>query len=107
MTVVLFKSQDDDPNLWKSELERYLPELDFRIWPDVGDPQDIEYLLMWGEPGDLLERLPNIKVILSLGAGVNHLGDLNKIQDKISVIRLVDDNLTRGMSEYVLSLIHI
>ena len=102
MAVVLFKSQTDNPTLWKTELSRYLEHLDFRIWPELGDPQDIEYLLIWGEPGDLLERLPNIKVILSLGAGVNHLGDLNKIQDKISVIRLVDDNLTRGMSEYVI-----
>ena len=67
MAVVLFKSQTDDPTLWKTELSRYLAHLDFRIWPDVGDPQDIEYLLIWGEPGDLLERLPNIKVILSLG----------------------------------------
>ena len=102
MAVVLFKSQTDNPTLWKTELSRYLAHLDFRIWPDLGDPQDIEYLLIWGEPGDLLERLPNIKVILSLGAGVNHLGDLNKIQDNISVIRLVDDDLTRGMSEYVI-----
>ncbi len=102
MAVVLFKSQIDDPTLWNTELSRYLAHLDFRVWPDVGDPQEVEYFLIWGELGDLLETLPNVKVILSLGAGVEHLGDLNKIQDNISIIRLVDDDLTRGMSEYVI-----
>ena len=102
MAVVLFKSQTDDPTLWNTELSRYLAHLDFRVWPAVGDPQEVEYLLIWGELGDLLETLPNVKVILSLGAGVDHLGDLNKIRDNISVIRLVDDDLTRGMSEYVI-----
>ena len=102
MTVVLFKSQDDDPNLWKSELERCLPELDFRIWPDVGAAEDIEFLLIWGQLGELVKSLPSLKVIMSLGAGVDHLGDLTEIPQNISIIRLIDQGLTQGMSEYVL-----
>ena len=102
MTVVLFKSQDDDPNLWKSELERYLPELDFRIWPNVGAAEDIEFLLIWGQLGELLKSLTSLKVIISLGAGVDHLGDLTEIPKNISIIRLIDQGLAQGMSEYVL-----
>ena len=102
MTVVLFKSQDDDPNLWKSELELYLPELDFRIWPDIGSAQDIEFLMIWEQLDDVLGVLPNLKVILSMGAGVDHLGDLSEISKNITIIRLIDKGLTQGMSEYVL-----
>ena len=102
MTVALFKSQDHDPNLWKSELERYLLELDFRIWPDMGVAEDIEFLLIWDPLDDLLNSLPGLKVILSLGAGVDHLGDLKNIPKNISIIRLIDKGLTQGMSEYVL-----
>jgi len=102
MTVVLFKSQDDNPNIWKSELERYLPELDFRVWPDMGAAEEIEFLLIWGQLGELLKSLPSLKVIMSLGAGVDHLGDLKNIPKNISIIRLIDRGLTQGMSEYVL-----
>ena len=102
MTVVLFKSQDDDPNLWKSELERYLPELDFRIWPNLGAAEDIEFLMIWEQLDDVLGALPNLKVILSMGAGVDHLGDLKKIPKNITVTRLIDKDLTQGMSEYIL-----
>ena len=65
MTVVLFKSQDDDPELWKSELERYLPALDFRIWPDIGAAEDIEFLLIWGQLGELLKSLLIALLILN------------------------------------------
>ena len=104
MAVVLFKSHlsTDSPHLWKYELARHLSGLDFRIWPNIGDARDVEYLLIWGELGDVLGTLPNVKMILSLGAGVDHLGDLRNIPDNISVIRLVDEGLTQGMSEYVI-----
>ena len=102
MAVVLFKSHADNPSSWKNELERNLADLDFRIWPNIGDAGEIEYLLIWGELGNVLDTLPNVKVILSLGAGVDHLGDLRKIPNNISVIRLVDEGLTQGMSEHVI-----
>jgi len=49
------------------------PELDIRIAPDVGDVADIDTALVWQPPPGLLRTLPNLKLIVSVGAGVDAL----------------------------------
>ena len=44
------------------------------MWPDVGDPESVEYLVLWQPPPDLLENFPNAKVLFSVAAGIDHLG---------------------------------
>ena len=87
---------------WASQLLRHAPDMDVRIWPDVGDPDSVEYALAWKPPAGALATLPNLKVVFSLGAGVDHLlGDPDFPQHAV-VSRVVDPYLTAGMREYVL-----
>ena len=103
--ALLFSSKNDDIEHWRKILNRELPDLDFRVWtPDrnnLGDPKDIEYVLAWRPKAGAFINLPNLKYIFSLGAGVDHLisKDLPK---NIPIVRLMDPELTRGMSEYVI-----
>jgi glyoxylate/hydroxypyruvate reductase len=48
------------------------PEIEFRLWPDIGDPASIRYLAAWQPPEDLARRLPNPEVVFSVGAGIDH-----------------------------------
>jgi glyoxylate/hydroxypyruvate reductase A len=99
--ALLFRSSVDSAVRWQSELVRLSPELDFRIWPKLGDPSEIDYALVWRPEPGLLASLSNLKLILSLGAGVDHiLGDPQLPQD-VPIVRLVDPYLTAAMSEYV------
>ena len=50
----------------------------------------------------LARQLPNVKVIFNLGAGVDHLLLDDSLPPNIPIVRVVDDNLTRRMGEYVL-----
>jgi glyoxylate/hydroxypyruvate reductase len=62
-----------------------------------------EYLCCWGPVSPTLgTEYPNLKGIFSLGAGVDHLGPIENVPSHLPVVRLVDPNLTNGMSEYVL-----
>lgn len=98
-----FISKDDRAEPWRDALADELPELDFRIWPDeVGDAADINYALVWKPPAGVLKGFPNLKAILSLGAGIDHLAADPELPKHIPVSRLVDRCLTQGMSEYVL-----
>ena len=103
--ALLFSSKNDDVKRWKNILVHELPSLDFRIWTpdgnDIGDPEDIEYVLAWHPKVGAFKNFPNLKCIFSLGAGVDHLTN-KELPKKIPVVRLVDPSLTRGMSEYVL-----
>lgn len=76
------------------------PSADLRTWPDAGRLEDIRYALAWGPPPGALASLPNLKLVVSVGAGVDHLlGDPSLPQ--VPVARFVDADLTGRMVSYV------
>ena len=99
--VLLFRSSVDSEARWKPQLTRLMPELDVRLWPQIGDPADIDYALVWRPEPGLLASLPNLKLILSLGAGVDHIFGDPQLPRDVPIVRLVDPYLTDAMSEYV------
>jgi glyoxylate/hydroxypyruvate reductase A len=57
-------------------------------------------VLAWKPPQETLDRLPELKVIFSLGAGVDHILSLPRLPD-VPIARIVDADLTGRMVEYV------
>jgi glyoxylate/hydroxypyruvate reductase len=101
MPTLLFKSTFDDPKAWLARLREHVPDLELRVWPDIGNVEEIDYALVWKpEPGDLA-RYPNLKVILSLAAGVDHIFADPDLPD-VPVCRIVDRDLIAQLSEYIL-----
>ena len=43
-------------------------DLELRIWPDLGDPEEVAYLVAWIPPPGLIAGLPNLRAALSVGA---------------------------------------
>ncbi|HHK74310.1 MAG TPA: glyoxylate/hydroxypyruvate reductase A, partial [Rhizobiales bacterium] len=74
---------------------------DIRLWPDRGNTDDIDYALLWRPRPEMLTRLPGLKAIFSLGAGVDHLLGLETLPANVPVVRITEDDLTSRMSEYV------
>lgn len=100
--ALLFASPDDDPVAWTQALKRRLPDLEVRVFPELGDPRDIEAALVWLPPSGLLASLPNLKAIFSLGAGVDRLLEDPTLPPNVPICRMVDPALTRSMAEFVL-----
>jgi glyoxylate/hydroxypyruvate reductase A len=99
--AVLFLAPTESPSRWAAELRKHLPELDLRVWPDIGDPHDIEEALAWHPPAGVLGTLPNLGLVAALGAGVDHLFADPAFPLEVPVVRLVDPYMTAAMSEYV------
>ena len=99
--ALLFRSSVDSEARWKPQLTRLMPELEVRLWPQLGDPADIDYALVWRPEPGLLASLPNLKLILSLGAGVDHILCDPQLPRDVPIVRLVDPHMTAAMSEYV------
>ena len=99
---LLFYSDTDAPQPWREALARELPELEFRLWPDVGEPARVRYALVWRPMPGLLASLPNLKAILSLAAGVDHILLDPELPDGVPIVRMVDAGLAAQMSEYAL-----
>jgi glyoxylate/hydroxypyruvate reductase A len=99
--ALLFLSPDDPAEAWRAELQARIPRLDVRIWPEVGDPADIDIALVWRPPPGELARYPKLQAILSLAAGIDGLIADPDLPD-VPIARMVDPSLTRTMTEYVL-----
>jgi glyoxylate/hydroxypyruvate reductase A len=99
--ALMFLSADDPAEAWREALLATIPELDFRIWPEVGNPAEIDLALVWQPPPGELARYPNLRAILSLGAGIDGLLAQPGLPD-VPIARMVDPSLTRTMTEYVL-----
>jgi len=80
---------------------KYLePGMDIRLWPETGNVNDIRYALVWKPQEGILKTLPNLEVIFSVGAGVDHVIGQANLPD-VPLVRFVDPNLTMRMTEYV------
>ena len=97
----MFLSPDDPAELWRDELRARMQGLEVRIWPEVGDPAAIDTALVWRPPPGELARYPNLKAILSLGAGIEGL-IADPTLPNVPIARMVDPSLARTMTEYVL-----
>lgn len=74
--------------------------LDIRVWPETGRVEDIRYALAWGPPMGALKSFPNLELIISVGAGVDHLMKDPELPD-VPVVRYVDPDLTNRMVSYL------
>lgn len=102
MSAILFSSKADDPAAWTAVLGKRLPGAEFRVWPEVGDVRDIDVAVVWRYPKGDLMRYPNLRLICSLGAGVDHIMADPDLPSGVPVARIVDPDLTQGMCEYIL-----
>ena len=100
--ALLFYADGEDRKSWTAALSAEIPGLDLRFWPDIGDPDDIEFALVWQPPRAMLATLPNLRAILSLGAGVEHILRDPELPRNVPIARLIDPGLRIGMVEFIL-----
>lgn len=101
MPVAVFASATDDPAQWLPELRAAMPDLEVRVWPEIGDAAEVDYAIVWKPPAGMLAHLPNLKVIFSLGAGIDAMLRDPTLPVDVPLVRMVDLSLTEGMIEYV------
>jgi glyoxylate/hydroxypyruvate reductase A len=89
-------------------MEALLPSHKISMLEESFDRESIHYALSWRHPPGALKDLPNLQVIVSLGAGVDHLFADPALPDK-PIVRVVDPDLTNRMSEWVVmhALVHL
>lgn len=68
--------------------------------PDDVRAQTATTAACWFPDMDRLDQLPQLKLIHSMGAGIEHL-DLHRIQHKYELCRIIDANHKQGMLNYL------
>ena len=86
---------------WLDHLQSLLPEIDCRPWSHPGNPDDIEIAVVWKPPAGGLRRFPNLKLIVSIGAGIDHVLADAQLPQGVPIMRTTGDDLRMRMREYV------
>lgn len=91
-----------EPAPWVRALKAAMPDERIEAYPDIKDPEAVEYALVWAAQGETLDAFPNLKALFSLGAGVDHLFGGNTLPP-VPLARVVDPDLTAWMTEWVVA----
>jgi Phosphoglycerate dehydrogenase and related dehydrogenases len=87
---------------WKVEINRHLAEVKVEIFPEIENYDEVEFVLCWKPEVDYYTYFPNLKVIQSGGAGIDHLFPQN-IPSHLHICRIIDPMLKSDMFEHVLT----
>lgn len=98
--VFVYKADPQRGQRWAEVFRREMPEIDFRLWPETGEPAAVRYLAAWLPPDDLAGRFPNLELLFSTGAGVDQF-DFAALPPQLPVVRMVEPGIVQGMVEYV------
>jgi glyoxylate/hydroxypyruvate reductase A len=70
---LLLKAGVEPAEAWVAAFAELDPGLEVVVWPDVADPEAVTAALVANPPPGLLASLPNLAMIASLPAGLDHL----------------------------------
>jgi glyoxylate/hydroxypyruvate reductase A len=101
MALLLKPEFPDQYEVWHETLTAADQNLKILDWPYKGNPSAVEHALVWAPPEGELARYSRLKLVISIGAGVDHLLKDPELPADVPILRMVEPGLTTGMSEYV------
>lgn len=99
---ILFYCSDDADNRILAALKTGLPNHDIAVWPHCNDKASINTAIVWQPPDNFFNDLVNLKHILSISAGVDHLLAHPGLPNGIDIVRLIDAGMAQPMAQFIL-----
>jgi len=101
MNIAVSLPAEDKTEWWCQMLRDLMP--DWNIYPinKVPDPDAITYSVVWRPATGAMKPFKNLKAIVSLGAGIDHVLADEQLPLHVPIIRTVGTDLTQRMKEYI------
>ena len=99
MALLLTPPVEGTLQTWRDGILAEIPDLEIRLWPDVGDPADIHYLLIGRFDLADLPELPNLRFLMPMFAGIDHLVAHPNMPD-VPIVRTGPPEGDPAMTEY-------
>jgi glyoxylate/hydroxypyruvate reductase len=98
--VILYCGAAARGQAWARIVHETTEDFELQVWPDFGAANDIEYLVAWTIPTGLIAKLPRLRAVFSVGAGVDQL-DLAAIPANLPLARMLEPGIEACLTSYV------
>ena len=97
---LLYYWNSDNLEKWSEIFKQKAPNINL-VNEDNCDPNEVDVALVWLPPEGFLKKFKNLKGVINLGQGVDHLLKPGIVPEKLPIIRLVDNDMSKQMSAWV------
>ena len=88
---------------WEKQFNLNSSTVNISIWPNIDNYDDIDCVCLWKHPKGILTKFKNIKLIYSMGAGVDHIINDDSLPNNVPVCRISDKKLSFSMTNYIIT----
>ena len=101
MRVAVYLPAEDKTRWWVGMLQGLMPGWEVFSLEDATDPDSVDFAVVWRPRTGDLARFANLRAIVSIGAGIDHVLADTALPGGVPIIRTVGADLTQRMREYV------
>ena len=98
---VVYHSVDHDITFWQDALAPLLPGIKL-VTADMPEAQEAEVMITWNPPEGMIAGLKNLKGVVSLAQGVDHVLNGKTFPEHLKFARLIDPYMSEAMAEWVM-----
>ncbi|MBU0583491.1 MAG: glyoxylate/hydroxypyruvate reductase A [Alphaproteobacteria bacterium] len=101
MSIVVYLGDAEETREWIGLLSRLMPDHEIRDFDDPGQLSAVEYAVVWAPPRGGIARFPNLKAVVSVGAGVDHVLRDPNLPKHLPILRTTGPDMVQRLREYV------
>lgn len=101
MSIVVYLGDPQETEEWIALLSGLLPAFEIRDFDDSGDLAAVEYAVVWAPPAGRIKAFPNLKAVVSIGAGVDHVLRDPELPRHLPILRTTGPDMVQRLREYV------
>ena len=103
LTLLLVKSGGEAAMAeWTRHFAEAAPEIDVRWWNDPAvTPDQVDYVFVWEPDAGRLAAMPNLRMVLSSAAGVDHITRDPAWPTHLPLVRMGGEETGQRMGEYI------
>lgn len=102
--IVIICSHEKISAEWKKALIDQAPHFSVEVYPNDTTREKTQFVLTFLPPENAFQNYPNLKVIASMAAGINHITRHHEIPKDVSITKVNDPTHHADMADFVLAL---
>ena len=100
--TILFYCPWHNRDEWLKKIKEKFKNIKIATLIDKPNFSKIKYAIIWDLPDNIYQKLTNVRLLFSMGAGVDHILNMPSY-NQVPIVRLKDTIMAERMSNYVIS----